>query len=104
MKIIFLKPYTDEFGKPYFPGWVADMAQPEAERLIGAGIADNAPEGAYPRKSPVPVFDCAAAPLIGDEFLKTGEEINLEQLTDGEKKASERGSVLAASILRGFKR
>lgn len=79
MKIIFLKAHTDEFGKSYFPGWVADMDQPAAERLIGAGIADNAPEGAYPRKSPVPVFECAAAPLEG--IQPTGESITLGELT-----------------------
>lgn len=112
MKIEFLKPYTDEFGKDYFPGWVADMSQPDAERLIGAGVANPAKEGAYPRKAAAPVFECATPgsglaqtlskvadaveeavakqqnqPLAGD-INPTGETVTLAELTEKPAKKS----------------
>jgi len=79
MKIEFLKPYTDEFGKNYFPGWVADMSQPDAERLIGAGVANPAKEGAYPRKSAAPVFECATP--------RSGQAQTLSKVADAVEEA-----------------
>lgn len=85
MKIQFLKPHTDDHGKAYQPGWVADWSEPEAKAAIEAGIAKPAPEGAYPRKTSAPVFECAPLPLDG-EFKATGQSLELDQLTAGEKK------------------
>lgn len=101
MKIQFTAPHTDGFGKKYETGWVADWSDPDARAAIEAGFAVPAPEGAYPRKTAAPVFECAvpAAPLSGGEFVKTGEKINLQQLTEEEKK-----SALASTIGRVFKK
>ena len=83
MKIEFIKPHTDGFGKTYQPGWVADWAQPDAERAIEEGFAVVAPEGAYPRKQPAPVMECAVAPsaLLTGNFKKTRKTIDLKDLT-----------------------
>lgn len=83
MKIQFVKQHTDAFGKTYLPGWVADWSEPDAKAAIAAGVAVEAPPGAYPRKHAAPVFECAAPeslPLSGD-MEATGEEIALEELT-----------------------
>ena len=87
MKIQFLKPHTDDHGKAYQPGWVADWSEPDANAAIAKGIAKPAPEGAYPRKTSAPVFECAPLPLEG-EFKATGEAVELGELTTDEKKKS----------------
>lgn len=80
MMIEFIKPHTDGFGKTYLRGWVAEWAQPDAERAIEEGFARRAPAGAFARKAPAPVFECAAAPQgapLEPPFTATGEEIAL---------------------------
>ena len=92
MKIQFLKPHIDEYGKSYQAGWVADWSEQEAKAAIEAGIAIPAPEGAYPRKTPAPVFECAVPPSapLAEEFAPTGEAITVDELTEGEKKKTTR--------------
>ena len=52
MKIELIKPHTDDFGKEYWPGTVADWSQPDAERAIGAGVAKRAGENQPVAKAP----------------------------------------------------
>jgi hypothetical protein len=88
MKIQFLKPHTDDYGKAYQPGWVADWSEPDANAAIAKGFAKLAPEGAYPRKTSAPVFECAVPPSapLAEEFAATGETITVDELTAGDKK------------------
>lgn len=103
MKIQFIKPHTDAFGKTYQSGWVADWSQPDAERAILDGFAIIAPLGAYPRKQAAPVLECAAPPEIGQTYtadeikefenklgapFKRAGEIELEDLPEAAKQES----------------
>ena len=84
MKIQFTNLHTDDFDKTYQPGWVADWSQPDAERAIEEGFAVVAPEGAYPRKQPAPVLECATPPLTGPFEKK--EMTSLDKILKANKK------------------
>lgn len=68
MKVKYIKYYEDEFGDKYEVGWVAEHAQPEAEKRIALGVCETVGSDTKALKYKVGqkllVDECAADPIF----------------------------------------
>lgn len=106
MKIRFLSAYTDPYdpARMYQPGWTAEVAQPDAERLIADGIAEQVSNDVRPTKHAYTLTQCvtptaAALPLAGP-IESRGEVTDLGGLIQGETYSA--GEIADAEKRRGF--